>query len=280
MTASGQSRKDRTARMVLLAILIALIVLLGLTPLGLIPLGFINVTILCVPVIIGTLYTDWKGGLLLGLSFGAVSFYSALTKPSALVSTLMAASPVLTAVMTFVPRLCVPLVAWLVYSRLSKKSREGSADNASMVFGTLVSTLMGLAIVLILYLSGALKLPAKDETAGFLWARNQVLLLMGCMVLLAALIGAVTSAFLSSKAFRTVIANHAPAAVAAVCGSLTNTVLYLGMMLLFYVMCGIDTAGVLALIGGTALIAGLSEAAVAAILVPPILAAVRKIRSR
>ena len=50
------------------------------------------------------------------------------------------------------------------------------------------------------------------------------------------------------------------------------------MMLLFYVMCGIDTSGVLALIGGTGLIAGLSEATVAAVLVPPILTAVQKTR--
>ena len=280
MTSINRNSRDKTKRMVLLSMLVALIILLGLTPLGLIPLGFINVTILCVPVIVGTLYTDWKGGLALGFSFGAVSFYSAIVKPSALVSTLMAASPVLTAIMTFIPRLCIPLVAWFVYNRLRSKNENESTDNAALVFGTLISTLLGLVVVLVLYLSGALKLPKDDETFGFLWSRNQVLLLMGCMVLLSAIIGVVTASFLGSKTFRDVIAKHAPEAVAAVCGSLTNTILYLGMMLLFYVICGIDTTSVLALIGGTALIAGLSEAAVAAILIPPILTAVQKIRTR
>ena len=66
-------------------------------------------------------------------------------------------------------------------------------------------------------------------------------------------------------------------AVAAALGSLTNTVLYLGLMLLFYIFCGIDTTSVLALIGGTALIAGSCEALAAAILVPPVLAAVSRI---
>ena len=40
-------------------------------------------------------------------------------------------------------------------------------------------------------------------------------------------------------------------------------------MLLFYVLCGIDTASVLSLIGGTALIAGTCEAIAAAVLCTP-----------
>lgn len=181
---------------VLLALFVALIVLLGFTPLGLIPLGFINVTILCVPVIVGALYMGWKNGLLLGLAFGLTSFISALMKPSYLVSTLMGASPVLVALMSILPRLLVPMVAYGVYTRLRSKQEN-------------------LAV-----------------------------------------------------------------GVAAVCGSLTNTIFYLGLMLLFYVLCGIDTASVLSLIGGTALIAGTCEAIAAAVLCTPILMALRRIKCR
>ncbi|MBQ8150981.1 MAG: ECF transporter S component [Clostridia bacterium] len=177
---------------VLLALFVALIVLLGFTPLGLIPLGFINVTILCVPVIVGTLFMGWKNGLILGLAFGLTSFISALIKPSALVATLMAASPLCVAVMSILPRLCVPLAAWAMYSVLRK-------DNENLA-----------------------------------------------------------------------------TIVASVAGSITNTVLYLGLMLLFYVINGIDAAPVLGLIGGTALIAGSCEAIAAAILCTPILAALRR----
>lgn len=179
---------------VLLALFAALIFLLGFTPLGMIPLGFINVTVLCVPVVVGTLYMGPKNGLILGLAFGATSFINALIKPSALVSTLMGASPLLCAVMSFVPRLMVPLVSWGVYRLISRFN------------------------------------------------------------------------------------SHAAAAVGAACGSLTNTILYLGLMLLFYMQCGIDTAGVLGLIGGTALIAGTAEAVAAAILCTPILAALKRVR--
>lgn len=65
-------------------------------------------------------------------------------------------------------------------------------------------------------------------------------------------------------------------AIAAVVGSITNTVFYLGLMLLFYVIMGIDSSRVLALIGGTGLIAGSLEAVVNAMVSVPILNALRR----
>lgn len=65
---------------------------------------------------------------------------------------------------------------------------------------------------------------------------------------------------------------------AAAAGSLTNTVFYLGLMLLFYVMTGIDTKSVLAIIGGTGLIAGSLEAASNALVTTAVAAAIWKVR--
>ena len=187
------TRKD-LKNLVLLGLLAGLIFLLGQTPLGLIPLGFCNVTLLVIPVAVGTIYMGWKYGLVLGASFAATSLLSALTKPSALVATLMGASPLLAIVMTVLPRLCIPLVIWAVYKLLGK-----------------------------------LKQP----------------LAMG---------------------------------IAAACGSLTNTVLYLGLMLLFYILCGIDNTKVLTTIAAVAGGAGPLEALAAAIITPPILTALAKIK--
>jgi uncharacterized membrane protein len=61
--------------------------------------------------------------------------------------------------------------------------------------------------------------------------------------------------------------------LSAVAGSLTNTVFYLGLMLLFYVMAGIDSEKVLTLIGGTGLIAGSLEAVVSALISTAVVAA-------
>ena len=186
--------RKKLTNLVLLALFTGLIFLMGQTPLGLIPLGFCNVTLLVIPVAVGTMYLGWKSGLLLGGAFAATSLLSALTKPSALVATLMGASPLLAIVMTVLPRLCIPLVIWGVFQLLHKKQK------------------------------------------------------------------------------------HAAAAIAAACGSLTNTVLYLGLMLCFYMLCGIDNTQVLTTIGIVAGGAGPLEAIAAAIITPPILTALWKIK--
>ena len=69
-------------------------------------------------------------------------------------------------------------------------------------------------------------------------------------------------------------------AAAAVAGSLTNTIFYLGLMLLFYVIEGIDSTKVLTLIGGTGLIAGGLEAAANMIVSVPVVAALTKIMKK
>lgn len=181
-------------RLVLLALLTALIFLMGQTPLGLIPLGFCNVTLLVIPVAVGTVYLGWRDGLVLGAAFAATSLLSALTKPSVLVSTLMGASPVLAIVMTVLPRLCIPLVISGVHTLLRR---------------------------------------VKQPVA---------------------------------------------AGIAAACGSLTNTILYLGLMLFFYILCGIDNTKVLTTIAAVAGGAGPLEAIAAAVITPPILTALNKIR--
>lgn len=184
---------------VLTALFIALILLLGLTPVGMIPLGFINISILGVPVVLGTLLLGLKCGLIFGFTFGTISALSAFGiygTPSALAGALVAANPLLALLMCYVPRLLIPVVAWLVHRLVSRS------------------------------------LPGR------------------------------------------------PAAIvaAAVAGSLTNTVLYLGLMLLFYVITGINSEKVLALIGGIGLIAGSLEAVANALITTPILTALRKVQ--
>lgn len=191
---------NSTYRMTLTALFIALIVLLGLTPVGLIHLGFINVTVLCVPVIIGTILLGLKSGLLLGFCFGLVSLLSALgvsmVPPSTLAANLIGANMFYAIVMCFLPRLAVPTVTYGVYRLIAKKTEK------------------------------------------------------------------------CSKAL--------PFSAAA--GSLTNTILYLGLMLLFYKLCGLDTTTIIGLITGTGLIAGSCEAVVAAVLATPIMVALWKIK--
>ena len=188
-----------TKRLVLYALFIGLIFFLGLTPWGLIPLGFINVTVLCIPTIVGTLVLGIKAGFLFGFFFGTASLMSVLglsmVPPSMLAGALLAQNPLFAVLMCYVPRLLVPVTTHLVYRLLN---RGGNPKRLSAI----------------------------------------------------------------------------PAAVA---GSLTNTIFYLGLMLLFYSLSGLDYTPVLTIIGGAGIIAGTTEAIAAAVIATPTVIALNKL---
>ena len=63
---------------------------------------------------------------------------------------------------------------------------------------------------------------------------------------------------------------------AAIVGSLTNTVFYLGLMVVFYALLGIDNPTILTTVASIAGIAGTSEAVVAAIITSPLVIALQQ----
>lgn len=192
------NNRKKVFRMTAASLLIALIFLFGMTPIGLIPLGFINITVLCVPVIIGTVTLGIRTGLILGFGFGTASTLSmigmSLTPPSALASALFAVSPLCAVLMCYIPRILVPVVTYSVFKMISRYKK----------------------------------------------------------------------------------ASAAALSVSAVAGSFTNTLFYLGLMLLFYAINGLDTASILSLIAGTGLIAGSCEAIAAALITLPVVKALSK----
>lgn len=236
---------------VLTALFIALILLLGLTPVGMIPLGFINISLLGVPVVIGTLFLGLKTGLVLGFCFGAVSALSAFGiygTPSALAGALVAANPFLAALMCFVPRLLIPVFCNAVFTGFSRRMKgvQGEHTYGRAVAGTLIY-----AVVV-----GAL----------FVWQKVYTLWYMDVLAVVSA-----------AGVFALLCKRWEAVAVSAVIGSLTNTVFYLGLMLLFYVIMGIDSEKILALIGGTGLIAGTAEALINAWISTPVMMALWKL---
>ena len=58
--------KTKTKNLTLTAILVAVMLLFGFTPIGYIPLGPVQVTLMCLPVIIGTLVLGLRTGFILG----------------------------------------------------------------------------------------------------------------------------------------------------------------------------------------------------------------------
>lgn len=236
---------------VLTALFIALILLLGLTPVGMIPLGFINISLLGVPVVIGTLFLGLKTGLVLGFCFGAVSALSAFGiygTPSALAGALVAANPFLAALMCFVPRLLIPVFCHVVFKSFSRREK---APDGTLMHGRAVAGTVAYAAVI---------------SALFIWQKVYTMWYMDVL----AIVSAVGVYALLCKKWEA-------AAVSAVIGSLTNTVFYLGLMLLFYVIMGIDSEKILVLIGGTGLIAGTTEALINAWISTPVMMALWKL---
>lgn len=137
----------KTRKLTATALMIALTLILGLTPLGFLTLPFISIeiTLMCIPVIIGTVILGWKQGLLLGLVFALTSLYKGLTMPTPLLAPLLK-YPLVFYPSIFIPRLLIPLVTWGVYkatSRLPKAVGTGITAAA----GSLTNTVLFLGMV-------------------------------------------------------------------------------------------------------------------------------------
>ena len=92
-TAAGgkkMNRKEKTKRLVMLALLAAVLILMAFTPLGYLRIGPLSITFNTIPVAIGSIALGPVCGAILGAVFGLTSVMGG----SALVMTLMSVNPV------------------------------------------------------------------------------------------------------------------------------------------------------------------------------------------
>ena len=75
-------KNNKTYRLALLALFIALEIVLVVTPLGIIPLGFIQITTMHIPAILAGILLGRKAGATIGLVFGLASTTYAVLAPS------------------------------------------------------------------------------------------------------------------------------------------------------------------------------------------------------
>ena len=156
---------DKTLRLVQTALLAALVLLLAFTPsLGYIPIGVISVTIVHVPVIIGSILLGPGCGALLGFLFGLSSMIMATTNAgvtsfifspfySAGITTL---GPLYSLIISFIPRILVGVVPSLVYRGLkklfaSKKGMDAAALLIAGVCGSMTNTILVMGLTYLLF---------------------------------------------------------------------------------------------------------------------------------
>ena len=184
--------------MVTVALFAALLLMLNATGLGMIRLWIIDLTTYCVVVVAGALTLRWKGGAILGAVFGLMSFWTAMTAPSALVAPVVQWSPAAAFILSVGPRIGIGLVAAGVHELLKRMQLNP----------------------------------------------------------------------------------HVCAGVAAVCGSLSNTLFYLGTMLLMYTLMGQFSTELLVSLGMVVVNNGILEAILAGLISVPVVAALQKLERK
>ena len=153
-------KHTKTRKLAIAALLAALTFLLGLTPIGFIPnpvLPVLSLTLMCLPVIIGTITEGLGMGLFLSLIFGVTSLFKAIgltMAPDALGTYLLQISVVKTLIIIFIPRLIIPVTTWLVYKAIQGESRirQQVATGVAAFTGSITNTVLFLGATYLLFL--------------------------------------------------------------------------------------------------------------------------------
>ena len=122
------NKKANIFRLTLISLFTALMLVMNFTPLGYISTGLFSITLMTIPVALGSACTDIYGGLVLGTVFGLTSFLQAfgigfMIDPSAAV--LFNTNPLYYTLTCFVPRIAVGFISALIFRAFEKKNKVG-----------------------------------------------------------------------------------------------------------------------------------------------------------
>lgn len=113
------SRKT-TLKMAQLAILTAIMLIMSFTPLGYLKIGAIEITLMIIPVAIGSIVVGPIGGAILGLVFGVTSLLTCVLGTSVFGVFVFSINPWLTAITCLVPRVLCGLLPGLLFRAIAK----------------------------------------------------------------------------------------------------------------------------------------------------------------
>ena len=134
-----------------MAMLMAIMFLMGFTPLGSIPLPFMKATTTHIPVILAAILFGWKAGVCFGAGFGVISVLRSTMAPNV---TSFAFSPFVpmpgqstgswkALIIAFVPRICIGLVVTLCMHLLGRRQNTRLGGFLCGIAGSLIYLLLG-----------------------------------------------------------------------------------------------------------------------------------------
>jgi uncharacterized membrane protein len=142
-----------TRRIVVTAMLIAIIIIMINTPIGLmtLPGTTIAITFMHIPVLIGLFMEGPFVGFILAFVFGAGTLLKGLTTPVTPFDPLF-----INPLVSVIPRLLIPITAWATYKLVksllnNKQSSDPIAWSASALVGSLTNTIFVLLALFLIY---------------------------------------------------------------------------------------------------------------------------------
>ena len=216
-----QNSKNKITDLVAAAFLLAIIAIMATTPLGFVRLGVTALTVIHIPVIIGSIILGPKYGAFLGFAFGMASFLNATFAPDA---TSFAFSPFYSVgefqgngwslVIAFVPRILTGITPYFAFMALNKIIK--------MKYAQLISHVLIIVVFAGIVVYKFVQLGNDDSTS----------VLFDFLIYVSILIYITGDSI--SKKFKFRNNETMPFVASGVIGSLTNTVFVLGFMYLFF----------------------------------------------
>ena len=140
-------KKTRDVKqMVLTALFMAIVLIMSAVQnLGNLNIGTVSITLVHIPVFVGSILLGWKAGLILGLSWGLGAMFNAMTSP------LPTASIFLNPLVSVVPRVIIGVLVPLIHTFISKtlkdKKKLQHVDGITAGVSTFIHSMMVIPLI-------------------------------------------------------------------------------------------------------------------------------------
>lgn len=139
-----------TRSMVELSLMSAIIIVMAMTPLGYLKTPFLSITLLTIPVAVGSIILGPKGGAFLGGIFGATSFAQALSG-AGMTAILLQTNPLGVLFLCFVPRILEGFLCGLIFAVLKRTKLKKAAYYIAGVSCPVLNTVLFMGTVVALF---------------------------------------------------------------------------------------------------------------------------------
>ena len=139
-----------TRSMVELSLMSAIIIVMAMTPLGYLKTPFLSITLLTIPVAVGSIILGPGGGAFLGAIFGATSFAQALSG-AVMTAILLQTHPLGVLFLCFVPRILEGFLCGLIAKILRKSKFKKAAFYIAGISCPVLNTILFMGTVVTLF---------------------------------------------------------------------------------------------------------------------------------